>query len=330
MDETTGICRVAARRTDGGPGTLDAAQLDRAADALDRDGAVIVTGAVDADLLGRLDAAMAADLRVLLARPQRAENFAPGHLQQDPPPDDEFLSAALLACSAAVQICRAALRQPLRLSGYSANTNTPGSATQAVHVDEGQRWPDLPRAHPPARLTVNIPLCSADEAQGAIELWPGTHLDTRMCQFAGSAEAGVAQALQYVRAARRAGVENEVNRRVGLTVPEAMLGPRRAERPPVRATTGIGSVLIRDPRLWHRGMPNTTDRARFMLALVFDPPWRSCEQPIELPLAARAVFRSAGLDVCASYVDGPIDHLARHQPPSNSPLRRVAAQPAMG
>ena len=34
----------------------------------------------------------------------------------------------------------------------SGNTNVPGSGLQPVHVDDGQLWPDLNVAHPPARL----------------------------------------------------------------------------------------------------------------------------------------------------------------------------------
>ena len=36
----------------------------------------------------------------------------------------------------------------------------------------------------------------------------------------------------------------------------------------MRANTTQGDVLIRDRRLWHRGMPNATDEPRHMLALV--------------------------------------------------------------
>ena len=54
------------------------------------------------------------------------------------------------------------------------------AALQPVHVDDGQLWPNLSVAHPPARLVVNVPLRETTEENGAIELWPGTHLDTLM------------------------------------------------------------------------------------------------------------------------------------------------------
>jgi hypothetical protein len=327
MNDQRDIVRVTVDATERAARALEPAKAAAAAEAVLTDGAVIVTGAVDPALLDRLAVQMSADVEVLLRRPERAENFAPGHLQQDPPVGMEFLSAAILACPYAVQICRAVIRQPVRLSAYTNNTNLPGSTDQAVHVDEGQRWPGLSEAHPPARLTVNIPLSTTDQANGAIELWLGTHLDPRLCQFSATPQAGVSAALQYLRAAKRAGADQEANRRVGLTVPELMLAARRAERPPVRATTEAGSLIVRDPRLWHRGTPNASHRSRFMLALTYDPAWRTCEAPMTLPVAARALLRSAELDACATYVDGPIDHLDRHHPAQNSPLRRIPSVP---
>jgi ectoine hydroxylase-related dioxygenase (phytanoyl-CoA dioxygenase family) len=297
-------------------------ETERAVTALQEDGAVIVRDAVDPTMLERLFARMSQDLTVLMASPYRAENFASGHLQQDAPPEAELLWPEVLAHPFALEVCRAVMRQPLRLSAYTNNSNLPGSGAQAVHVDEGQRWPGLTEAHPPARLTVNIPLTKVDAAGGAIELWPGTHRDTRLCQYSATPEEGVSRALQYVRAAKRAGVDRRVNRRVGLTVPEELLRERRAQRPPVRATTEAGSLIIRDPRLWHRGMPNESDRCRFMLAITYDPVWRRPGPPMELPRTASAMFEALDLEVHASYVDDPIDYLGRHRPAAGSPFRR--------
>jgi hypothetical protein len=312
--------------------TLDAARgedrpepdgLDGAVDALLEDGVVVIRGAIDPAPLDRLRTRMSADLDLLMRRPDRAENFAAGHLQQDPPAEDGLLVPEMLMNPHAVEICRRALMQPIRLNGYTNNTNLPGSELQAVHVDEGQLWPGLTTPHPPARLTVNIPLSSTDESQGAIEVWPGSHRDVRMCQFSATAAEATARALEYVRAAKNAQVRQRVNRRVGLTVPAAMLTERRGERPPERATTQLGDLIIRDPRVWHRGTPNLGDRARFMVALTYDPTWRRASGPIELPSAVRPMIEATGVDVFATYVDGPIEHLERHRPPTDSPLRRL-------
>ncbi|MEU2954602.1 phytanoyl-CoA dioxygenase family protein [Streptomyces xanthochromogenes] len=312
----------------GGPGDGWASHaseaVDLAAEAVRRDGVVIVENVVDPSILRRIKTRMTADLEILAPRPHRAENFAPGHLQQDPPPEPNLLTPEILAHPYVLQVCRAVMSQPLRLTGYSNNTNMAGSRAQAVHVDEGQLWPGLLAAHPPARLTVNIPLTTTSEEGGALEVWPGTHDDVGVCQYSTTRRESLQRALEYVRVAKEAGVEGQVNRRVGLTVARDALAERRALRPPVRAVTTEGGVIIRDPRLWHRGTPNRSDHTRFMLALTYDPHWRSSEPPIELPHMAREIFEHARLDVNAVYVDGRIDHLDRHLPFEGSPLKRAS------
>jgi len=318
------LAEVALDAADLERGPADPAKVAAAVRAITEDGAVIVLGALDPAPLRRLARRMEEDLRELLLRPDRAENFAPGHLQQDPPAEPVSLRPDLLAHPFVLSVCREVLRQPLRLTSYTNNTNLAGSRDQAVHVDEGQLWPGLDRAHPAARLTVNVPLSPADAESGAIELWPGTHLDPRLSRFAATPQDGVALALSYMRAAKRAEVADVPNRRVGLTVPESLLREQRLQRPPVRAETRLGDLIIRDPRLWHRGTANHAAKCRFMLALTYDPQWRRCVEPMELPPQTRDLFEAAGLAACAVYHKGSIDHLGRHRPPSESPLRRAA------
>jgi Phytanoyl-CoA dioxygenase (PhyH) len=319
------LAEVALEAADHERGRADPAKVAAAVRAIAEDGAVILLGALDPVPLRQLSQRMDEDLGELLRRPDRAENFAPGHLQQDPPAESALLWPDVLAHPFVLSVCRQVLRQPLRLTSYTNNTNLAGSHDQDVHVDEGQLWPGLDRAHPAARLTVNIPLSPADAESGAIELWPGTHLDPRLSRFAATPQDSVALALSYMRAAKRAEVAGVPNRRVGLTVPESLLRERRARQPPLRAETRLGDLIIRDPRVWHRGTANHAAKCRFMLALTYDPEWRLCAEPMELPLEARDLFAAAGLAACAVYRKGPIDHLDRHRPPRDSPLKRVAA-----
>lgn len=309
------------------------AKVKRAAAAVLADGAVLIRDAVDPHLLERLSARMDEDLAQLLLRPDRPVNFVSGHLQQDPPPAAELLTREVLAHPFAVRVCREVLRQPYRLTGLSNNTNLAGSWDQPVHVDEGQLWPGLAEAHPPASLIVNIPLSDVLPGQGAIELWPGTHLDPHLCRHTVSPQEGTAQALRYLRTARRAGAtteaQQESNRRVGLTVPDELLEARRAERPPVSAATKTGTMIIRDPRLWHRGTANGAER-RFMIALTYDPGWRRSWEPLRLPVAVKQILDAAGLEAHADYSDGPMDHLNRHVLPDDSPLRRVGVPTGLG
>ncbi|MEN3305265.1 MAG: kanamycin dioxygenase [Micromonosporaceae bacterium] len=326
--ESEQLVRIEAD-VEGQTGGERAARIERATEALLADGVVIITQAVDPAFLERLAARMATDLEQLLRRPERAENFAAGHLQQDPPPEPDLLLPDVLANPVALEVCRRAMRQPVRLSRYTNNTNMPGSEPQALHLDEGQLWPGLSEAPLPARLLVNIPLSTTVADYGPTEVWPGTHLDTRVGQFSATPAEGTARALSYVLAARRANVHLRVNRRVGLTVPDEMAEERRTGRPPLGAETQLGDLIIRDPRVWHRGTANRSGHSRFMLALTYDPMWRRPEAPLTLPSAARPIFDRAELVTSAEFVDGPIGYLDRHLPPPSSPLRRATA-PATG
>lgn len=335
-DDRSGLVEIGLGPEDREPDSARhgaSAKVEAAAAAVLADGAVVLADAIDAEMLDRLAARMDDDLAVLLPRPDRAVNFVSGHLQQDPPPTAELLAAAVLAHPFAVRVCREVLGQPHRLTGVTNNTNLSGSWDQPVHVDEGQLWPGLSAAHPPSRLTVNIPLSDVLAGEGAIELWPGTHLDPRMCRHAGSPNEGVSRALHYLQVAKRAAAAEpgqEGNRRVGLTVPEEWLEARRLERPPVAVATKAGSMIIRDPRLWHRGTANSGAR-RFMLALTHDPNWRQPTGKLRFPTSVKEVLETAGIETHADYTDEPVDHLGdRHVLPQDSLLRRVNASISAG
>jgi hypothetical protein len=303
-------------------------RLVEATEALLRDGVMILGQAVDSSILDRLDARMSADLETLLRRPERAENFAAGHLQQDPPPEIELMPGEVMANRWALEICRRAMRQAVSLNRYTNNTNMAGSEIQTLHVDEGQLWPGLPLPHAPARLTVNIPLSSTGVGHGATEVWLGTHLDTRIRQSAPTPAEGAQRALTYLLAARRANLRPRVDRRVGLAVPDVVAAQQGEVRPPVHVETRVGDVIIRDPRMWHRGTANHSGRTRFMLALTYDPMWRKPDASLTLPSQSRELFERADLSTSATFVEGPIDYLDRYLPsPTGTPPTRTMVQP---
>jgi hypothetical protein len=85
-----------------------------------------------------------------------------------------------------------------------------------------------------------------------------------------------------------------------LQIPLERVAARRAAAPPVRGCTRLGDVLLRDARLWHRGMSNFSDAPRHMLAMIHRPSWfrptavpfRRDAEPFlaALPLKTTAVF----------------------------------------
>lgn len=141
-------------------------------------GACVIEDAVDAGLCDSLGAAMLRDLPEA-AKGKPAEN-TPGHVQHNPPLRAEHLHPEVFANPHAVAIATEVLGRGITLSLYTGNTMLGGTAQmQPIHWDEYQLWDGLDGPVPAHSITVNTPLVDVTEANGAIEVWPGTHLDTR-------------------------------------------------------------------------------------------------------------------------------------------------------
>ena len=79
---------------------------------------------------------------------------------------------------------------------------------------------------------------------GSTEVWLGTHKETNI--------------------ADQEGAHGE---RASGRIKSALLDQRRTVSPPVQPTIPKGSVVVRDLRLWHAGMPNMSEDIRVMLAM---------------------------------------------------------------
>jgi ectoine hydroxylase-related dioxygenase (phytanoyl-CoA dioxygenase family) len=119
---------------------------------------------------------------------------------------------------------------------------------------------------------------------GSTEIWPGTHKDTTV----------------YVQ-------------RGDIKVPADKVEARRRASPPVQPCVRAGSVLIRDMRLWHAGMPNWADTPRPMIAMIHWVSWWNAVQPMVFPKGTEELVEHRDLTSVANFVDGPIDYLNRHQ-----------------
>jgi ectoine hydroxylase-related dioxygenase (phytanoyl-CoA dioxygenase family) len=129
---------------------------------------------------------------------------------------------------------------------YSGNTAMPSEERQPVHADTGQLWPHLKAPTPPYQLVVNIPLVDMGPENGSTELWPGTHTYPTVTMSGGD-----------------------------IKVRPEVLAARRIIEPPIQPVVSAGSILIRDIRLWHAGMPNRTAAPRPMIAMIHTVPWYS-------------------------------------------------------
>jgi ectoine hydroxylase-related dioxygenase (phytanoyl-CoA dioxygenase family) len=257
----------------------------QAVQAIREDGYVVLDNVIEHAHLDSLLEKMLNDLKTLFTARRLPVNFVRGHVQQDPPPFAPYVFRDVVANPLIVQVTQGVLGKGLFNSFYSGNTNCPGSGTQPVHVDTGQLWPGLTTAHPAASLVVNVAPMEVTERNGSIELWPGTHLDTTR---------SVADAT--------------------IKLDEATLETRRRVVPPIRGNTAKGSALVRDIRLWHRGMPNESDTPRPMIAMIHNIHWMHRGKPLRFNKGCEDAFAESDLDPNALFTDEPMDYIFRNHP----------------
>ncbi|KAK8861894.1 phytanoyl-CoA dioxygenase [Apiospora arundinis] len=258
--------QVEPTRAEIARGALDARNLEKAVRALHLNGLVVVKDVVPHHAIDLLNEKMVQDALVLQARGEDGPfNYNQGNLQLDPPPIAKYFIPSIFTNPIATQITSGILGPRPQWTFCSANAAMPAAPgapppeRQPVHSDADFAHP----AHPFA-LVVNVPLTKMAPANGSTELWLGTH------QGGGGAAAddsgGVGQQL---------GAHGE--RASGRIDPRHLRARVAAGRPPVQPVVDKGSVVIRDLRLWHAGMPHrgtgAEARARVMLAMIHFAPW---------------------------------------------------------
>jgi len=264
-------------------GQLTDTHRQAALSALKEDGLVVLNDVVATDHLDILAAKMDEDVAAIRRLETLPYQFVSGHTQHDPPPFEPYLFRDVVCNDLAVDVTRALLGDGVTNIFYSGNTNLPGSGEQPVHVDWGQLWPDLQHAHPACSVVVNISPIDVGPENGSTELWLGSHLDTSLS------------------------VQDP-----SLKVPLERVESRRAVRPPVQPRLRKGSVLLRDIRLWHRGVTNPSGQARPMIAMIHQQQWLRAS-PLPMPAGVEPIFAHAHLQTPLTIVDEPIDYLGRHK-----------------
>lgn len=270
------MLRVAVSEEERAQSALTEAQVAAAIEAIRQDGFVVIENIIAHDHLDILREKMTEDSHKLIqANKWGGAGRLPGHLQQAPPPFAPFVFSDVVANPFVAQVTKGLLGDGMFNSFYNGNTNCPGSSEQPLHSDQRHLWDNLPIAHPAANVVINFALRDVTEADGAIELWPGSHLETRT---------------------------------TGRIDPE-IAAERRETNPPIRGTTQKGDVLIRDMRVWHRGVSNQSDQIRHMIALVHNVEWRKRNRVLKFNKGCEAAFAGVDMDHNVEFVDEPIDYL---------------------
>ena len=264
---------ISLTQTERDSETLAEDNLADAVGAIREDGYVVIEQVVDHAHLDVLKERMDADSEKLIAMEKRGgAGRLRGHLQQGPPPYDPFLFSDIVVNPYAVQIAKDMLGAGLYCSFYNGNTNTPGSVFQPLHGDGIHLWGEQEVPHPATQLIVNVTPQDASGENGATQIWPGSHLDMR-------------------------------------PVTEETETDRRSFAPPIQAVTRKGDILVRDSRLWHRGVPNPSDQNRHMAAVVYNIGWMVRRRTLFFGKGSEEMFEGAGVDANAAFVDPPFEYL---------------------
>ena len=255
---------------------LSLVHLEQAVEAISENGYVIIEDVIPHDPLDMLKEKMDQDAEILI----KLEKWGGagglyGHLQQGPPPFAPYVFSEIVANPFIIQVSEALFGEGVFNSFYNGNTNCPGSLKQPLHMDGKHLWPFLDVSHPPVSIVINISLTDIDEGNGSVELWPSTHLI--------------------------GGTPSPIT----IEVEEA----RRRLVPPIRGNVRKGSVLMRDVRLWHRGLPNQSSQVRHMIAMIHNISWWHRERALTFNCGSESAFFACGLDHNVVFTDETIDYL---------------------
>lgn len=138
----------------------------------------------------------------------------------------------------------------------------------------------------PFHIALNIPLVDVGPENGSTELWLGT---PQISEYA-----DIVPGVIGIRPER--------------------LEARRKVRPPCYPHIKKGSLILRDIRTWHAGMPNHTDQTRIMLAFGYQAAWHGCTLVTPVPESLRDTIANLekynDTEFCVTYVpDEKFDNL---------------------
>ena len=276
--------------------------LQSALEALNEDGLVVLENAVDPAHLDKLNERMLVDADILKGRKTTHINFNPksNNIQQEPCPEEGYVFDDIVANPWAAIILESILGPNPAVRLYSANTALKAEGRQPVHIDVHS----FPRA--PHGYCVNINLVSTSPENGATEFWPGTHNDPHLnlLTINGTGDDGNDPVtISEKRAARAKALDLPVN------FADNLVEERRKVKPPIQPSLPKGSLIIRDIRLWHAGMPNLTDDPRIMLVTVVFSHWYRSNQKLKLPKRWQNRVEWGRLVPCVDWTENDRDYL---------------------
>ena len=231
-------------------GSLSADKLVQVRASFETNGYAVVSGLISPETCDLLFHSVLEDVEHVRARPdptRHEKRTGPGHLQLGLRRYAPYVKSELVANPLIESIIATILGPGAWLGFYNGNVNTPGSGYQPLHLDRPFAWKTEEEAAaagqpwPPPTITVScsVALTEITVSNGATEIYPGTHRETEPTKWPPG---------------ERVSKHPELIEQWG---------------PPDRMTIPLGGICFRDPRMWHRGMPNQMDKARPMIGLTY-------------------------------------------------------------
>ena len=295
----------------------DPQKLQHIVDVFKKEGVVVVDNVVPHNVLDAMAARLDHDAaHQVFSEARLAEGRPSGHLACGLPRQAPWVFPEIVCNPIIEQIVVHCLGGAAFIRYYNGNTSLPGSGVQELHMDGGGwscnsadeatefglEWP-----HEPLKLFVNFSCSDMTPECGSTECWLGSHLETR----AGENRAAVREGSPLVQ-------------------------ERRRICPPVQITVPKGAAAFRDLRVWHRGMPNTTDLPRHMISLGYGAERDPAAECSHLGAGkhrhlfsetARSAFQTpqgnkgtsiAMVDRLLQFVPGDVDHFGNRCPDTMS------------
>ncbi len=229
-----------------GRDALDNDSLADAARTFRESGYVVLEGIYDPDWIAALRTSYDALLAEYLEdkggiEAMAGKTFGTNHVGIHPPLVMPWADPQIVAHPITDQVLSTLLGEDYHCGFYHTNTAYPGSGIQPIHRDDSLLFSssEMNVPHPVVSIVLNIPLCDFTEENGSTEIWPGSHLI----------------------------VDRTPEDRKELEARAATLASSRTN---IKA----GSLILRDLRMFHRGMPNVSQSPRTMLAIVYVRAWR--------------------------------------------------------
>lgn len=227
--------------------TLD--KLKKIRHSFETNGYAVVSGIVSPENCELLLQSVLEDVATIRSRPgltPHEQRTGEGQLQLGLRRYAPFVTPELVANPLIESIVATLLGAGAWLGFYNGNVNCPGSTAQPLHFDRPYAWKTEAEATaagqpwPPPTTTVSCSVALFDITEAnATEIYVGSHRETAVAE--------------WPRGDR----------------PEYHPDMLEKWAPSSSMTIPAGGICFRDPRMWHRGVANSSDRIRPMIGLTY-------------------------------------------------------------